>query len=101
MFSAGQAGFFIRSAAEKIEFPQTRYIHEVYRLFSVLDKRLSDHEWLAADEYTIAGPHVSPLPPCGCCLSLEFLCTLNLHACVFSLAYYSLCFRDDVVVPFE
>lgn len=52
---AGQANHFIRMAPEKIEYAQNRYINETYRLFSVLDDRLKEKKWLAADEYTIAG----------------------------------------------
>lgn len=51
----GQANHFVRYATEKIEYAQNRYVNETYRLYSVLDGRLKDHEWLAADEYTIAG----------------------------------------------
>lgn len=51
----GQANHFVRYATEKIEYAQNRYVNETYRLYSVLDTRLKDHEWLAADEYSIAG----------------------------------------------
>lgn len=51
----GQANHFVRYAPEKIPYAQNRYVNETYRLYSVLDERLKDHEWLAADEYTIAG----------------------------------------------
>lgn len=51
----GQANHFVRFTSEKIPYAQNRYVNETYRLYSVLDERLKDHEWLAADEYTIAG----------------------------------------------
>lgn len=51
----GQANHFVRYASENIPYGQNRYKNETYRLYSVLEERLKDHEWLAADEYTIAG----------------------------------------------
>lgn len=59
----GQANHFVRYATEKIEYAQNRYVNETYRLYGVLDVRLKDHEWLAADEYTIAG--ALPLQQCS------------------------------------
>jgi glutathione S-transferase len=44
-----------RYAPEKIEYGIKRYTAETKRLYEVLDARLKDHEYLAADEYTIAG----------------------------------------------
>jgi len=49
----GQANVFYRYAPEKIPYAIGRYQREVMRLFDVLDKRLSDHEYLAGD-YSIA-----------------------------------------------
>lgn len=49
----GQANVFYRYAPEKIEFAIARYQREGRRLFEVLDRRLSDHEFLAGD-YSIA-----------------------------------------------
>ena len=51
----GQANHFVHLSTEKIPYAQNRYVNETYRLYSVLDARLKEHEWLAADEYTIAG----------------------------------------------
>ena len=51
----GQANFFCRYAPEKIPYPMKRYVNETKRQYEVLDARLKDHEYLAADEYTIAG----------------------------------------------
>jgi glutathione S-transferase len=50
----GQANHFVRYAPEKIEYAQNRYVNETYRLYDVLESRLEAHQWLAADEYTIA-----------------------------------------------
>jgi glutathione S-transferase len=51
----GQANHFVRFAPEKIEYAINRYRNETIRLWGVLEERLTDHEWLAADEFTIAG----------------------------------------------
>jgi glutathione S-transferase len=57
----GQANHFVRYAPEKIEYGMKRYTNETKRLYSVLEDRLKDNEWLAAGEYTIAGAR-APLP---------------------------------------
>ena len=49
----GQANVFYRYAPEKIEYAIKRYQRETKRLYTVLDMRLQDHEFLA-DEYSIA-----------------------------------------------
>ncbi|WP_250655362.1 glutathione S-transferase family protein [Alkalimarinus coralli] len=49
----GQANVFYRYFPEKIQPAIDRYQHEVRRLFTVLDNRLADHEYLAGD-YSIA-----------------------------------------------
>jgi GST-like protein len=49
----GQANVFYRYAPEKIPYAIERYQRECRRLFEVLDKRLSDHRYLAGD-YSIA-----------------------------------------------
>jgi len=49
----GQANVFYRYAPEKIPFAIDRYQRESQRLFSVLDTRLAQAEYLA-DEYSIA-----------------------------------------------
>jgi GSH-dependent disulfide-bond oxidoreductase len=51
----GQANWFAKYAPEKIEYAVKRYTDETRRLYSVLEGRLADNEWLAAGEYTIAG----------------------------------------------
>lgn len=50
----GQAHHFRRFAPEKIPYAIDRYTTETRRLYGVLDKQVSDKEWLAAGEYTIA-----------------------------------------------
>jgi GST-like protein len=49
----GQANVFYRYAPEKIDYAINRYKRETKRLYTVLDTRLQDHEFLA-DEYSIA-----------------------------------------------
>ncbi len=49
----GQANVFSRYAPEKIPYAIERYQRESRRLFEVLERRLSEHEWLA-DDYSIA-----------------------------------------------
>jgi GST-like protein len=49
----GQANHFRRYAPEKIAYGIERYTREVTRLFGVMDRRLSDREFLA-DTYSIA-----------------------------------------------
>jgi glutathione S-transferase len=49
----GQANVFFRYAPEKIQFAIDRYQNETKRLYTVLDQRLADREYLAGD-YSIA-----------------------------------------------
>lgn len=50
----GQAHHFRRFAPEKIPYAIDRYTNETRRLYGVADKQLSQHDWLAADQYSIA-----------------------------------------------
>jgi GST-like protein len=50
----GQYNHFANYAVEKIPYAIERYQNEVIRLHRVLEKRLSEVEWLAGDEYSIA-----------------------------------------------
>jgi GSH-dependent disulfide-bond oxidoreductase len=50
---AGQAHHFRQYAPEKIEYGINRYTNEVNRLYGVMNKRLTDHDYLAGD-YSIA-----------------------------------------------
>jgi glutathione S-transferase len=49
----GQANVFFRYAPEKIDYAIERYQNETKRLYTVLDGRLADREYLAGD-YSIA-----------------------------------------------
>jgi len=50
----GQLHHFNRSAPETVPYGIERYSKETRRLYGVLERRLRDNEYLAADEYTIA-----------------------------------------------
>ncbi|BAZ37126.1 glutathione S-transferase domain-containing protein [Calothrix sp. NIES-4101] len=50
---AGQNHHFSQYAPEKIPYAINRYVNETGRLYAVLDKRLSDREFIAGD-YSIA-----------------------------------------------
>ena len=50
----GQLGHFYKYAKEKLPYAIQRYSDECKRLAGVLDKRLSEADYLAGDEYTIA-----------------------------------------------
>lgn len=50
----GQANVFHRYFPEKIQPAIDRYQNESRRLFEVLERGLTDREWLAADQFTIA-----------------------------------------------
>lgn len=50
----GQAGFFLRSAPQRIDFAIERYVGEARRLASVLEGRLAEAEWLAGEAFSIA-----------------------------------------------
>ena len=50
----GQAHHFRQYAPETIDYGINRYTNETSRLYRVMDRQLAEHEWLAADQYTIA-----------------------------------------------
>ena len=50
---AGQNHHFVRYAPEKIPYAMERYVKETSRLYAVLDRRLTDREFVAGD-YSIA-----------------------------------------------
>lgn len=50
----GQAGVFLKYAPEKIPFAIARYQNETKRLYSVLDKRLTETKFLGGKELSIA-----------------------------------------------
>jgi GST-like protein len=49
----GQVHHFLRAAKEAVPYSIERYVKEARRLYSVLNERLKDHEYLAG-EYSIA-----------------------------------------------
>jgi len=49
----GQAGYFLNRAPEPVPFAVERYVAEAERLYGVVDRRLSNQEYLAGD-YSIA-----------------------------------------------
>jgi GST-like protein len=51
---AGQAHHFRRYAPAGNEYATDRFVNESARLYSVMDSRLEDNEWLAGADYTIA-----------------------------------------------
>ncbi|MFP6656276.1 MAG: glutathione binding-like protein [Myxococcota bacterium] len=50
----GQANVFYRYFPERIQPVIDRYQHETRRLFEVLERGLSENEWLGGNEFTIA-----------------------------------------------
>jgi len=56
---AGQNHHFSQYAPEKIPYAINRYVNETGRLYAVLDKRLSDREFVAG-EYSIADIAIYP-----------------------------------------
>ncbi len=50
----GQANHFVKFAPEKIPYGIKRYMDETNRLYSVLDRRLSEASFLAGDSLSIA-----------------------------------------------
>ena len=56
----GQTHHFRRAAPEKVPYAIERFTNETRRLWGVMDKRLDNREWLAADEFSIADIAVFP-----------------------------------------
>jgi GST-like protein len=53
-YLGGGFGHFYAYAPEKFQYPIDRYTMEVKRQLDVLERALTDHEYLAGDDYTIA-----------------------------------------------
>lgn len=51
---SGQAVHFLRMCPEDLPYAKNRYLKEVERHYTVMDKRLASHEWLAGADYSIA-----------------------------------------------
>lgn len=56
----GQANHFINVAPEKIDYAINRFTTEAERLYSVLDKQLAKHSYVAGDFYSIADIAIYP-----------------------------------------
>jgi len=56
----GQAHHFRLYAPEKLPYAIDRYSNEAKRLYGVIDKRLGQSHYIAADEYTIADIAIFP-----------------------------------------
>jgi GSH-dependent disulfide-bond oxidoreductase len=56
---AGQNHHFVQYAPERIAYAMDRYVNETNRLYGVLDKRLSDRDFVAGD-YSIADMAIYP-----------------------------------------
>jgi GSH-dependent disulfide-bond oxidoreductase len=58
----GQVGFFNKFAGRDYpdKRPRDRYVGEAKRLLGVLDRRLTDRDWIMGGEYTIADMAVFP-----------------------------------------
>lgn len=59
-FLGGGFGHFYAYAPTKLEYPINRYAMEVRRQLDVLDRRLTDYEFVAGAEYTIADMAIWP-----------------------------------------
>jgi GSH-dependent disulfide-bond oxidoreductase len=62
----GQVHHFVKYNKGKAPYAEERYLRETHRLYSVLDRRLAQHEFVA-DDYSIADiaiwPWVDTEPP--------------------------------------
>jgi GST-like protein len=56
----GQAHHFRGYAPEEVPYAIDRYTNEATRLYGVMDRRLSETEYFAGDEYTIADMAIFP-----------------------------------------
>ncbi len=50
----GQANHFLKFAREEVPYAMERYRTEAHRLYGVMDRRLTDVDYLAGDSYSIA-----------------------------------------------
>jgi GST-like protein len=51
---AGQISHFVNYAQGEHDYSKTRYANEYNRCIGVLERRLTDREWLSGDAYSIA-----------------------------------------------
>ena len=59
-YLGGGFGHFYAYAPEKFEYPINRFAMEAKRQLDVLDRNLSDRQFLAGDEYSIADMAIAP-----------------------------------------
>jgi GST-like protein len=59
-FLGGGFGHFYAYAPERLEYPINRFTMEVKRQLDVLDRNLSEREFMCGDEYTIADITIHP-----------------------------------------
>ena len=59
-FLGGGFGHFYAYAPEKYEYPINRYAMEVKRQMNVLDRQLTNNQFIAGDDYTIADMAIWP-----------------------------------------
>lgn len=59
-FVGGGFGHFYESAPEKLEYPINRYAMETKRQLDVLDRTLSENEFIAGESYSIADMAIWP-----------------------------------------
>ena len=57
----GQANHFAKYAPENIPYAIQRYQKEVARLYTVLDTRLQDREWLVGNQISLADIKTYPV----------------------------------------
>lgn len=67
----GQMAHFVRYAPQEIDYAIQRYTKEVQRLLRVLERRLSEAEYLAGDEYSIADIAIWPGRSAGGSMNID------------------------------
>ncbi|HEY4125166.1 MAG TPA: glutathione binding-like protein [Rhizomicrobium sp.] len=75
----GQAAHFMRYALEQIEYAIQRYTKEMARLLRVLERRLSEAEYLAGEEYSIADIAIWPGRSAGGTMNIDLADYPNIH----------------------
>jgi GST-like protein len=82
----GQMAHFMRYAPQEIDYAIQRYTKEVQRLLRVLERRLGEAEYLAGDEYSIAGIAVWPGRNAGGSMNIDIADYPNSHRWFNSVA---------------
>jgi glutathione S-transferase len=81
----GQAAHFGIYAPERIQYGIDRYLNETKRLFSVLEAKLEGHDFIAADQLSIADLALFPWIALAYRLAIDLLEYPNLSAWVHRL----------------